>query len=284
MNAKQAKDILICDYLDSLGISPSRSRTNGIWYHSPISGNDKTPSLQVSRDGRAFHDWSTGAKGNIIDLVIALGHAQSFDDALHVLALANVPQTHRSVAISLSSYQQQSPYEVIYFGQVKSRALLRWAHLRKISLPTIDQFLNEVRYIYRGREYYGFGWRNEMGGIEMRNSIFKCCLGRKGLTVVGDLVECKMLVFEGYFDFLSAVELGYFDVFHHTAIVLNSVSMVSHAVEILKLATCVECWLDNDSAGRNALTKLTGSGLSILDRSNVYSKSKDLNDYLMKKF
>ena len=278
MTVKEAKDILICDYLASLGISPSYSRNNGMWYRSPITGNDMTPSFQVSIDGKAFHDWSSGMSGSIIDLVKALGYAQNVKEALIVLGQSNVSPRSSATTTSFSFYQQKPSYEVLYFGRVISTALRRYAISRKISPTTIEQYLREVRYSYRGREYYGFGWYNESGGIEMRNPIFKCCLGRKGLTVVGDLVECKMLVFEGYFDFLSAVELGFFDVFHHTAIVLNSVSMVSHAVEILKLATFVECWLDNDSAGRNALTKLTGSGLSILDRSNVYSKSKDLND------
>ena len=70
-----------------------------MWYRSPITGNDMTPSFQVSIDGKAFHDWSSGMSGSIIDLVKALGYAQNVKEALIVLGCALPPKTEHLIAI-----------------------------------------------------------------------------------------------------------------------------------------------------------------------------------------
>ena len=68
-------------------------------------------------------------------------------------------------------------------------------------------------------------------------------------------------------------------------LVLNSVSNVHKALESLSHYENVQCFLDNDEAGRNAYKQLSEElGSSVLDSSSLYSDFKDLNDYLCVEF
>ena len=64
-------------------------------------------------------------------------------------------------------------------------------------------------------------------------------------------------------------------------LVLNSVTNIHKAIKKLSCYDSVQCFLDNDTAGRNAYLRLSKElGSSVLDSSSLYSDFKDLNDYL----
>lgn len=87
-------------------------------------------------------------------------------------------------------------------------------------------------------------------------------------------------MFEGFIDFLSAECLGYNDGLD--TIVLNSVSNLQKAIPALGDYTVIQCYLDNDTAGRAALARLQREfGDKVMDKSAIYPNNKDLNDYLM---
>lgn len=66
------------------------------------------------------------------------------------------------------------------------------------------------------------------------------------------------------------------------AIILNSVVNVNKAVPYLKGYTTINCYLDNDNARQTILADLTGIYAStVIDRSTLYSKFNDLNDFLV---
>ncbi|MFG6390081.1 toprim domain-containing protein, partial [Muribaculum sp.] len=108
------------------------------------------------------------------------------------------------------------------------------------------------------------------------------CRGRKDISYLpwardGPSTECA--VFEGFIDYLSALTLGIIS--GADAIILNSVVNVNKAVPYLKGYTSINCYLDNDTAGRTALTELTAIyGSTVIDRSILYSEFNDLNEYL----
>jgi len=86
-------------------------------------------------------------------------------------------------------------------------------------------------------------------------------------------------MFEGFIDYLSALTLGIIS--GADAIILNSVVNVNKAVPYLKDYKTINCYLDNDTAGRTALTELTAVyGSFVIDRSILYSEFNDLNEYL----
>ena len=64
-------------------------------------------------------------------------------------------------------------------------------------------------------------------------------------------------------------------------IILNSVSNVSKAIDVLHGYERIHCLLDNDEAGRKAYWELAGEFAGrIRDFSQNYNGHKDLNDYL----
>ena len=64
-------------------------------------------------------------------------------------------------------------------------------------------------------------------------------------------------------------------------LVLNSVSNVHKALERLSQYDSVQCFLDNDDAGKNAYLQLSKElGNSVANASTLYNGYKDLNEYL----
>ena len=64
-------------------------------------------------------------------------------------------------------------------------------------------------------------------------------------------------------------------------LVLNSVSNVKKALEPLSHYENVQCFLDNDEAGRNAYQALLmGLKVPVIDSSGLYADCKDLNEFL----
>ena len=86
-------------------------------------------------------------------------------------------------------------------------------------------------------------------------------------------------MFEGFIDYLSALTLDIIS--GADTIILNSVVNVNKAMPFLKGYTAINCYLDNDNAGKTALAELTVQyGSAVIDRSTLYSEFNDLNDYL----
>ena len=92
----------------------------------------------------------------------------------------------------------------------------------------------------------------------------------------------SVLVFEGFFDFLSWQVLQSSKTPSCDVVVLNSVNNLGRATDYLKLHDKIICFLDNDIAGQKAFAsiKSTISGKEIFDMSHLYQHHKDLNEML----
>ena len=112
----------------------------------------------------------------------------------------------------------------------------------------------------------------------MRNRFFKGSIPPKDISLKCNSSDvCS--VFEGFMDYLSAMQLGIID---SDWLVLNSVSNVEKAVKALQGYERIECFLDNDDAGRRTFQRLHARfGEKVIDRSSLYADHKDLNDYLL---
>ena len=69
MTYKEANNISIKDYLNSLGIQPVTEKGNYGMYHSPLR-EDNTPSFKVDYNANLWCDYGTGEGGTLIDLVM----------------------------------------------------------------------------------------------------------------------------------------------------------------------------------------------------------------------
>lgn len=286
MNSQQAKQIRIDDYLARLGYSPKRADAKRLMYISMLApAGEKTPSFQVSADGHAFHDWSTGVSGSIVDLAMYIIGTRDVSAALaHIESTIGCPAQVTTKTNSFSFYQQKkSAFEVISVREVTSYALLTYAKNRGIPTDIVRTYCSEVYYRITSsrKEFYSLGWQNNSGGWELRNRFSKVAAAPKDVTMVNDLCDCTFLVFEGFFDFLSAVALRWFRPMEMNAIVLNSTALLDRALPLLQQASKVVCLLDNDDSGRKATVRILQGCPLAEDHSALYDGYNDLNDYLM---
>jgi hypothetical protein len=63
-------------------------------------------------------------------------------------------------------------------------------------------------------------------------------------------------------------------------IVLNSVGLLRRALLWLNIYQEIDCYLDNDDAGRHTVQMLMEVHNGTRDKSHLYTDYKDLNDYL----
>ena len=136
----------------------------------------------------------------------------------------------------------------------------------------------EMRYTTHGKRYFAVAFGNERGGYEIRNPFFKGCVPPKDVTLLS-VGSATCNVYEGFMDYLSARALGIGGGEDH--LVLNSVSNVARAYRHLDGYGKVQCYLDDDEAGRRTLEALrTRYGERVSDCSGIYGGCKDLNEYL----
>ena len=286
MNAAQAKQFRIDEYLARLGFLPKRRGDKRMMYTSMLAtGADSTPSFEVSADGHAFHDWSTGAKGSIVDLAMSLLHTSSVSVALaHIARTMGRPAQVAPCCTNSFSFHQQKSFELLSVGELTSLPLLYYGRERGITLPVMKMYCSEVHYrASQNREYYAIGFQNKSGGWELRNKYSKVAAAPKDITVMNDLCGCTMLLFEGFFDFLSAATMNWFRPQLMNAVILNSTALLDRALPILNEASRVICLLDNDPSGQEATEHIMQACPHAEDHSNLYASSNDLNDFLMNK-
>ena len=116
--------------------------------------------------------------------------------------------------------------------------------------------------------------------MELRNRFFKGCIPPKDISLKRNGSDvCS--VFEGFMDYLSAMQMG---IIASDWLVLNSVSNVEKALKVLGVYRRIECYLDNDDAGRRTLERLRADfGEKVIDCSSLYADHKDLNEFLLSK-
>ena len=280
------KQYSIVEYLSDKGINPHSKRGIEYLYHSPLR-TDSSPSFFVNPTINVFNDFGNDTdKGSIIDLVMKL-EKLSFPDACKFIdRVDGKKERDFSPPLSLSCRPYSNDLqscEVVAVKDLQHPALIRYVKSRKISFQTAFTFLKEIHYKNAKGQFFGVGYQNESGGYVVRSEIMKkpINLGMSDITIIGIGISKKVSVFEGIFDFLSAVE--YYGLPTSTAIILNSVSNLNKAIPHLKKAEKAYLFLDNDDAGKKAVQKFRDIGINILDQSKIYENCKDFNEYLTTK-
>ena len=176
-------------------------------------------------------------------------------------------------------FVEEPTFENVEVSRLESPVLLRYLADRGIPKEIAQRYCVQVDYELHGKRYYAVGFPNNANGLELRNPFFKGSYPPKHITLIAN-GNARCNVFEGFIDFLSAERLDYNDGLD--TIVLNSVSNLQKAILTLGDYTVIQCYLDNDTAGRAALARLQREfGDKVMDKSALYPNHKDLNDYLM---
>lgn len=282
MNIQQIKEQYTC--LDYLG-KPIRKTSSGWYLYRCPWKEDNHPSLNVSPDGRVWHDQSTGEKGGIIELVMT---SLNTKDLSRVCAEFNsfsfsLPKTLNSKKEEDIECSVFKSYEVV---PLRSRGLFAYLYQRKVNIDIAKQYLQEAHYSFEqrtdGSYLYALAYGNDKGGYELRSRSYKGCISPKGITTHFTTDNAPVVVFEGFMDMLSWVTLT--DGVKHNLVVMNSVVNKEATVELLQsISDKVYLCLDNDKGGDEATAFIKNVLPSVIDYRSHYADCKDVNEYLIKK-
>ena len=79
-----------------------------------------------------------------------------------------------------------------------------------------------MEYENVSRKFKGLAFENQSGGFEIRSEKFKSCHGKKDISLIKNDGQ-NLLVFEGFFDFLSYLEMPNLTIENADYLILNSV-------------------------------------------------------------
>jgi hypothetical protein len=281
LSLEEIRNLDIVDYLSSLGHKPDHiKRDMDYWYLSPLRLEGEA-SFKVNRNLNRWYDHGLGKGGNLIDFGLLY-----FNCTVREFMEKFGPEFSIQQPARLSFHQPgehpetESKIEVQNVRPLFSYPLIHYLHERHIPLSVAEQYCSEVSYKLDGRSYYGIGFKNDAGGYEIRNAFFKCSSAPKDITRIGDKGK-ELHVFEGFFDFLSFRAL-YPKEQHKDGdiLVLNGAAMFERARPLMAAYPVKKLWLDQDTTGK-AYTKFALSlNEGFQDESGLYSKNKDLNEWL----
>ena len=278
------KTIPITSYLQSKGVLPAHkleSGRNDYAYCSPLS-QERTPSFFVNEKTNVFHDYSTGQEGDVIRLVQQLEKITFVNAVKRLQTFVGTfePLTYSSYQLASES-TADSEFRITAIRTLQHPALLKYVEQeRKIPYAYAHSWVRQIHYTRKGKRFFGVGFRTDAGSWAVRNEGFKTWIGKSDITTIPVDGSKTVNVFEGFFNYLSALVYFGKTASHSTTIVLNSVSNLKQALPTLQNAQGVFCYLDNDRAGQKAVTDIRAAGINVVDRSNLYSSCNDFNDFL----
>lgn len=314
LDAKTLKQTPITTLLAKLNHNPKTQKGYIWWYYSPFR-NESTPSFKVDTQQNLWHDFGGGDKegGDIIRLVEKL-YNMTFTEALNELARLTGYTNHTSTYTLKNTPQtppqetkQKERVEIKKIQPLQNEALIEYLKSRKVNIEIAKHYLEEIYYEIDNKNYFTISFKNNSGGYEIRNKFFQGSLKgfSKDITTIQsthqDPNKNKLLIFEGFIDFLSFFTVKNIDSIQdlqEDVIVLNSLSFTDKLIQLLKQNEELKdgdnfemysqykeiyLYLDTDSAGRKATNKflLELDDIKVIDESNLYAKQRgDLNDIL----
>ena len=276
MNIDAIKKISLVEFLNQLGYQPTGRDSKGLWFYAPYR-SERKPSFHVNPNRQIWFDFGTGAGGDIFSLAGEMsGETDFLRQADYIAEKMRLPVAK---PYKPTQFVEESTFENVKVSWLTSPALLKYLAERGITRDIARRYCVQVDYQLHGKDYYAIGFENNAHGFELRNPFFKGSYPPKHIThIANGNAWCN--VFEGFIDFLSAERLGFND--GMDSVVLNSVANVAKAITPLADYTVIQCYLDNDTAGRAALARLQREfGDRVMDKSAIYPNHKDVNDYLM---
>ncbi|WP_166384266.1 toprim domain-containing protein [Polaribacter sp. 11A2H] len=281
MNCKKAKTIDLVSCLKKQGFKIGKIKTNEVWYYSPFRNNEKTPSFKIDITKNVWYDFAEGVGGTIIDFVMKYNNC-SIKEALVILSEDTFPIHQQKKQIKNKT---KPTYSIKKVTELTNQKLLDYLSNRKINLKFAKQFCFQVHYSFsNGKELYGIGFMNDVGGLEIVNifnkNFRKICLGKKEITTINNNSDV-VSIFESWSDFLSYLTLKK-EIPKENFIILNSTSLVSKTIDLLNDYSIIKSFMDNDEAGNKATNFLIENTSSeIIDNRIHYKNFNDLNNYLM---
>lgn len=288
---EEAKKVELVALLASLGFTPDRITRQDYWYRSPFR-EEHTASFKVDRTRNIYYDHGEGKGGNIIDFAARFFRCDAKAASLKVI--------EQNIEISFSFHQQ--PCAIPMAGEKKERAegkitiletrsiqnniLLSYLQQRKIPLEVAKSFCKEVDFLLYGRQQTVIGFKNRLGGFELRSPTFKGSSSPKDITFF-DNGSQDISILEGFFDFLSLAVIrpqGGLGLTNY--LVLNSLSFLEKSRSLMEQHHKIFLFLDRGISGRRYTQKALAWNKELqlekyIDSSHLYQYRDDLNEWLI---
>ena len=277
MNCEEVKEkISIRTVLESFNLFPVKENRKTAFYFA-LDREEKIPSLSVDFVKNKAFDFGTGKNYDVISIVQqmnqcsvseALKYLETFDFSIH-----NEFQNEGT--------KQYKEYKILNVREIQHPALVQYLKFRKVYEQ--KELVKEIEYELNGKKYFGVGFFNNSGGVEIRNKYSKICLGKKDVTLLKNELNSfnEILIFEGFFDYLTFKNLEKNENSNSDYIILNSTAMLFKVEELLKVYDKIFLFLDNDSNGELAKSKIQNQYKNVEDCSLIYQNFKDLNEWFV---
>ena len=156
MDVRQMREIPIADFLNAMGIQPTKQRGNALWYSAPYR-TERTPSFKVDTAKNIWFDFGTGKGGDIFDLAGAFIGSEDF--LLRAAFIARSGACPLPVMEQSPREKEREPsFEDIWTRPLLNGRLLGYLEERGIDAHVAIPNCEEVRYRIRGKRYYAISF------------------------------------------------------------------------------------------------------------------------------
>lgn len=264
-------------YLYSLGFEPSKIVRDDYWYRSPLR-TENTPSFKINRRLNRWYDHGMGKGGSIIDFGMLFFKCSFAEFLKNGGSAVSQPAVQAPLPGGIS--QKESKIIIYREKSLESQALVKYLRQRKIPMGIARRFCREISYKINDHSYYGIGFKNDMGGFEIRNPYFKSSSSPKAATTLS-CNSGEVLVFEGFFDFLSYRAATAQHKEKKDFVILNSLSFIEKMRPFMEEHKTIRLFLDRDQAGMETARRALEWSSKYKDESPMYSGYKDVSEWFM---
>ena len=267
-------------------------------YYSPFR-DESTPSFHIDATTNQWYDFGTSEGGGLFDFVCkiaGISRGEVYDWLASFRRM--IPESeYKEIVIKAKKVK---PSRIIVDSASHSFTrykLVEYAQARAVTKEVLERYCEEIIYhidSFPEKQYYAIGFKNNDGGYVLRSSLTKKCTTSTMTTlspegVITDQVSGnKVLVFEGFMDFLSWMSNVQQETPEYDCCILNSVSNIEKALPWIIAHKNIASFMDNDEAGQNTLQKIIDNipddagDVCIYDMAKLYKGYNDLNEKLTK--
>lgn len=278
MNSTQAKQISLEKLLQNLGCQPTKTQGNDLWYLSPFRV-EKNASFKINRIKNVWYDFGEQVGGNVIDFISKKFHL-TFKESLAYLNKFDAFFSFQKQTFEFQKIIKESKTNINDIKIISHPALIQYLNSRGIKKFRLT-YLKEIHYTLKDREYFALGFLNNSQGYEVRSKFQKICLGKKDITTILNQSK-KLMVFEGFFDYLSFIQDKYKNE-KCDYLILNSVALLNKNLSVLENYEEIELYLDNDYSGVKQTNFVLENFKNATDCSRVFKGFKDYNEWFTNK-
>lgn len=278
MNCEKANEMDLVNYLKQLGHEPKKVRSKDHWYRSPLR-EESTASFKVNQKLNVWYDHGTGEGGSLVDFGIKYFKC-SVTDFLEKLNIADFSVPKHLHNTQENDSVSENKLQIIAVKPLISKNLLRYLERRGIDVVVAQKFCQEVEYSFGYKSYHAIGFKNDEGGYEIRDPLYKYSSAPKAVRTFTNGSN-NVAVFEGFMDYLSYLSIPKLNLEKLDFLVLNGASLFESARAFLEVRDKIHLFLDRDATGKKLIAHALTLSKKYEDKSGLFEPYKDFNEWLM---